>query len=1618
MANTLQRTDLNIAPFFDDYDQSKNFHRVLFRPRTVQARELNQLQTILQDQINRFGRNIFSEGSIVVPGGVSVKEQQDCVTVTISGIFSASEAKQLMSQLYIKAGTNTLQAKIIAYNPADGATPANFAIEYVNTTNSGAGKQFEVGEPCIIFTRDASGVERELAFCTIQGNHKGLYVSALSGVYFIRGHLVETQSQSILASTERVGNVRVGFIVRESIIDEVLDSSLYSNAAGTENFKAPGAARLRFDLELAKKGDLVSDVDFVQLVNFVDGVVQSKVDGSNYALIQEMIAQRTFEESGDYALADFPIRTFEHLKSVTQPQGLYTSAQGGNADKLVYRLGQGVAYVRGFRNEINGFYDIVSDKARDSELINNSVMSSDFGNYIVIKDVKSLPIMDIKRSYRLLDSGSALVGNCSVRAIKRENANELRLYITNVTFTNTNNLGNVKYIDFIDGSNKFVAEISAAVIFNGTKDSYVFRLPYAVVKTMKGENGQSDTSYSVIRSYDVTLNASGVGSINLPSGELFSAVTDYDFFVALTGANTTGDMTTSSVLSVAGSPVGRVLNINWPAQPNKVVRVVTKIIKQNPLPKGKTLRVQTQTVNFTNQTSVKLSRADVISVKQVTDLTSNQDVTQLFKFFSGQRQNWYEVGELIVANNVPLTGSYSVEYEWYEHSTGDYFNVDSYGGIPRETIPMTKETADRQYHSLADCIDFRPVKDGSGNFSGTLGDLIDPSDNVRFDLYQYLPRVDAVYALPDGSFKVEKGRASETPIAPSIPDNAMRLYDVSLPAYTVDASEVLFTRVDNRRYTMRDIGRLEKRIENVEYYTALSALESSAERINVVDPATGTNRFKNGFAADSFTDLKVSDVEDTQWKASLDLVQGRVKATFTENRSGLTPIANSGVVVKSETVSKAYTHKLFIDQPLATTTTNINPYAVFTWAGSARLTPSSDYWISTKWAPDIVRNTTVRGSDETSSLLNVNGDLVWNGAMWRANRWIDLNTREDVTNTGVFRNMVVANADSTTTRRTTTESVLGVETIPYMREVTINAQLDGFRPFSRLYAFFNGVDVTAYVQPSGQTIGQPLYVDETGAVTCNVTIPSTEQLKFNTGRGLLRFTDSATDDRLEMTTDGEAEFESGGQIETRQRTTDVTTIRRASLRVRNSDPIAQTFQVNEFGGCFITKVGIAFATKAQNIPVTLQLRRVTNGLPESQPVTFGVVTLKPISVTTSSDAKSITEFEFSQPIYLEDKQEYAIVLIADTQEYNVYKAVMGQRVIGQNIMVSKQPNIGVFLSSSNSSTWTPHQTEDMMFKLYKAEFDLAQSDITFNTTNNVTRLLGFNPFSGVTGSSVIRVQYVGHALRTGDVTAFSGVDISTLTRFGLVDSDINKSGIVVTSYGVDWFEFEHSSNLIATGSFGGSNVNALLNYSITDLATDINMLILDGTSINWEFRYKTQIGRAFSDWLPLGANAVQSLKVEGVQIVAGDVQVRATLRTNNKNLTPQIDLVGLGLTMFGKIINSDVVNPLYRYVSRSLKFDNPSTQSRIFVSALLPGFSTMKVYYKLLSSGDDSTTTKPWVELAPTKPILNNATAQQEYEYIISGVGSFVGYKLSVVLLGDNPCEAPELSGLMTIALA
>ena len=84
-------TDFNVSPYYDDFSDAKNFHRILFRPAfAVQARELTQSQTLLQNQIEKFGDHMFKPGARILPGQLSIDTQYYAIKLTSKSASSTS----------------------------------------------------------------------------------------------------------------------------------------------------------------------------------------------------------------------------------------------------------------------------------------------------------------------------------------------------------------------------------------------------------------------------------------------------------------------------------------------------------------------------------------------------------------------------------------------------------------------------------------------------------------------------------------------------------------------------------------------------------------------------------------------------------------------------------------------------------------------------------------------------------------------------------------------------------------------------------------------------------------------------------------------------------------------------------------------------------------------------------------------------------------------------------------------------------------------------------------------------------------------------------------------------------------------------------------------------------------------------------------------------------------------------------------------------------------------------------------------------------------------------------------------------------------------------------------
>ena len=252
-----QKTNLNISPYYDDFDKYKNFYRVLFKPgHPVQARELTALQSSLQNQVESFGSHIFKEGSMVIPGNINVdvnysavKLNSDHLGVDISIYGSYLVGKRLRGQDSEVVAIVTRYENI---SESAGFTDPTVFVKYIRSGTANEVVPFTDGETLIIessFTYGNTTISAEDTVATLISENATSVGSAASvgqGVFFIRGTFVDVETNNIVLDPyTNTPSYRIGLTISEEIISAKDDASLYDNAKGFSNYAAPGADRLK-----------------------------------------------------------------------------------------------------------------------------------------------------------------------------------------------------------------------------------------------------------------------------------------------------------------------------------------------------------------------------------------------------------------------------------------------------------------------------------------------------------------------------------------------------------------------------------------------------------------------------------------------------------------------------------------------------------------------------------------------------------------------------------------------------------------------------------------------------------------------------------------------------------------------------------------------------------------------------------------------------------------------------------------------------------------------------------------------------------------------------------------------------------------------------------------------------------------------------------------------------------------------------------------------------------------------------------------------------------------------------------------------------------------------------
>ena len=906
---------------------------------------------------------------------------------------------------------------------------------------------------------------------------------------------------------------------------------------------------------------------------------------------------------------------------------------------------------------------------------------------------------------------------------------------------------------------------------------------------------------------------------------------------------------------------------------------------------------------FTNGTNTNLSvtknkqtgnwettvpRADIKQITEIKD-SSGAVVTSFFNFDDGQSDNLYDHATLTllpahIENDVPQIAadgtSYAIDvsYTFFEHTGEGPLFVDSYthsaSNMTFDDVPVyvSKQTGDT--YPLNTCVDCRPLR----ATDGTIKFVWLPKAGEAFDVSysHFLGRFDKLIITDTGEFDVIRGIPSQFPVAPAKAEGTMDLYHIKVPPYTFKSDDVSLTYIENKRYTMRDIGGLEKRIEALEYYTSLSLLEKETEDL-FIDDGSGNNRFKLGTLVDNFTGHDIGDVRNPDYNCAIDRQNNHLRCKFTSKSLDMvedTSLVTSLVKTNDDMYHLPFSNQVLTYNPVVSTKFNLNPFDIIDWQGKINLNPSTDNWVDQKQAAK-VRVNMIGENDNWDSMGPQAVGTDWND--WQTN-WTGTTTTLEVDPAGPgrgFNRSFFGGVASTVARTTRTveenqtrqgiqntlvpdrvtrslgNRVVDVSLAKFIRARAITFTAQGLKPNTTVYPYFDEVMVAEYCTVDGISAAQTgLTTDANGSVTGVFNIPAG---KFLTGERVFKLIDDKNNQQQLVTTSAEADFQASGLVKTNQEVSITTrslnfvrqsvteertntetsstssrilvrpgfpgisivgggTVtgsgggsgggpgnifnnntgirvprrpgarpcpalsqgsanrlfgirggisacipsrwrpqrrpwtpfrrgrhRRTGRPIRQRDPLAQTFFVSAEehpDGVYITKLDLWFASKG-DVPIDVQIRPVVNGYPHASAILpFGQevinssdVTAMGSAVPTILDSANATTVTFQTPIHLVAGQEYAIVLIANSTEYEIYGSTMGQSDLNSGDIISKQPTLGSLFKSQNSMTWEADQKSDIMYVLYHAEFDTTTTyDVVFTEDKTTTEYSGKCPY--------------------------------------------------------------------------------------------------------------------------------------------------------------------------------------------------------------------------------------------------------------------------------------------------
>jgi len=385
--------NFNVSPYYDDFDPNKNYHKILFKPgQAVQARELTQSQSILQNQVSNFASAIFAQNTPISGGKVTINTKCDYIKLQASYLNNSIDVALFENQI-IQNQAGDVLAQVIAVaaatdpDPAKG-DPATLMVTYLTGT--------KFGNSDVIYLVSNSNIAAQIF--AIGATGQGSVASVSQGVFYVvNGNYFSEVTQStyqvgnfvnvlpqtvILDKYDGTPTLRLGLNIVETIYDYVDDVSLLDPASGSPNYQGPGADRYVINLNLETRTlALGSDDGFIELARVQSGVIIKMLQRTEYSSLDDYFALRTFETNGDFIVDNF---------NLTAISNTATPNFEGGYSQYDLKIGKGVAYVHGYRLENQGDLILTNDRAQADITQVNHNNYIDYGQYFYVDTIKGV----------------------------------------------------------------------------------------------------------------------------------------------------------------------------------------------------------------------------------------------------------------------------------------------------------------------------------------------------------------------------------------------------------------------------------------------------------------------------------------------------------------------------------------------------------------------------------------------------------------------------------------------------------------------------------------------------------------------------------------------------------------------------------------------------------------------------------------------------------------------------------------------------------------------------------------------------------------------------------------------------------------------------------------------------------------------------------------------------------------------------------------------------------------------------------------------------------------------------------------------------------------------------